>query len=274
MDNPFKRAIGTFDRKTWIGLVAGGLFLGIGARVLKSRGVVTVGTEGDDTVPIVVSEPIDELAGSGVSGTTWPGFSSNPSWLTPGSGQTAPPPTTNDEWARLAVSDLVAHAYSPTAANNAVVHYLSGDGLTDPIERAWIDEVIRRIGAPPTPPPAQFLDDIPLGNDIAPLPTPPSTPTTPAPPAVAPRRVLSIGMGTKSNPDPLVRALQQWLRSNTGQKIAVDGAFGPQTQAAVTNFQNGTNWSSPRTPGVVDAATWATIDFVSGQLHVPAPQAS
>jgi hypothetical protein len=57
-----------------------------------------------------------------------------------------------------------------------------------------------------------------------------------------------------------VTIVQAVFKEKAGQKIAVDGQFGPQTETAVVNVQR--FFKLPVTK-VVDPATWAVIDFLA-----------
>lgn len=73
-------------------------------------------------------------------------------------------------------------------------------------------------------------------------PAPPARPTPPAPPMPAPRDLTGSGAalrGQEGDRGPRVRALQEFLRRYApayAGDLAVDGAWGPKTSAAVREF--------------------------------------
>jgi hypothetical protein len=66
----------------------------------------------------------------------------------------------------------------------------------------------------------------------------------------------------------LVLYLQAVLVHEAGQRITIDGDYGPQTAAAVANLQKFTG-IEPAT-GVVEASTWHMIDYLAGYVP-PSP---
>jgi len=63
------------------------------------------------------------------------------------------------------------------------------------------------------------------------------------------------GAGSRDNPDPNVRALQEFLNQN-GQNVAVDGIFGGMTERAVRAYQEANGLG---VDGVVGPQTWGHI---------------
>lgn len=64
--------------------------------------------------------------------------------------------------------------------------------------------------------------------------------------------VIEVGRGDRGEP---VR-IAQWLLRRAGQPIAVDGVFGPRTEAATRAFRGSVNL---RPTGVVDIDTWRAL---------------
>lgn len=69
-----------------------------------------------------------------------------------------------------------------------------------------------------------------------------------------------VGVGATGD---LVRYLQGVLRLKAGQRVVIDGHFGPQTEAALRNLQLfffGEHYG----PAVTDQRTWGVIDQIAG----------
>jgi nucleoid-associated protein YgaU len=89
----------------------------------------------------------------------------------------APNPTTNEDWARIAINYLIAQGYDPALSDIAIRKYLQSEQLTVS-EYALVKIALAKVGAPP----------MPIPNPAPPPSTPPPTTTppvtTPPPPPV------------------------------------------------------------------------------------------
>jgi hypothetical protein len=108
-----------------------------------------------------------------------------------------------------------------------------------------LEELINKPPDAGTPPPNP--SPVPTPN---PPPTPP--PTNNPQPAPAPGFPGTMRRGSKGDH---VRQLQQRLNT-IGFGLAVDGVFGPQTEAAVRHFQS---VHAPPVDGIVGPKTWAAL---------------
>lgn len=129
----------------WVAVVAGGL------------GIAYYSTRGRGNSPTLVND---------TSGSPGVGTGGVSSWIqnTPpaGSDTVAQAPTTNEEWARLAINYLIAQGYDPALSDSTIRKYLESSPLTL-AEYALSKIALAKLGSPPQP-----------------LPNPPPPPEKPA----------------------------------------------------------------------------------------------
>lgn len=95
----------------------------------------------------------------------------------------------------------------------------------------------------------------------APSPHPaPSPPPLPLPSGGHRHPVLRMG-----NVGPAVMELQRKLIGGAGQRLVLDGQFGPKTRDAVLNLQR---WCHLTVDGIVGPQTWATLDFAAASRGI------
>lgn len=159
---------------------------GIGAGLLLRR-TALFGGGGDE--PEAELSPEDEAAAGYLAGPTLPGGGV----ALPVAPQAPPAPTdttpaTNLDWARVAITYLIARGVSPTLADQAVRKYLEGMAL-DAQERAAINLA---LGSPSIGVPPEGVPPIEGPPDPSPIPKPPGAPPTTGKPG-APAWVRASG---------------------------------------------------------------------------------
>lgn len=134
----FGKQVGPLPLGAWVAVVAGGLGIAIYTRRNQA---------GSGQVQVVADTGADP--GVGLGGAGW--VSVQP----PATGVTSAQPQTNEEWARLATTYLIAQGYDPGVADSAVRKYMEANQLTAQ-EYAMMSMVLRQYGPPPNPigPPA------------------------------------------------------------------------------------------------------------------------
>lgn len=151
----------------WVAVVGGGLGIALYTRS-RDKAAATTTVVGDTSgVPGV---------GTGAVSTWVQNTAPDP--------EVAPKPTTNEEWARLAVNYLIAQGYDPALADTAIRKYLESTPLSLS-ENALVKIALAKLGAPP------ILLPIPpdLPKPPAPTPTPDPTPAPTPTPQPAPNQV-------------------------------------------------------------------------------------
>lgn len=139
---------------------------------------------------------------------------------------------------------------------NAVANFqraagLAVDGVVGPV--TWA-RLLPAVATTPTPAPTPAPSPAPTASPApAPSPAPAASPTpTPSGQTAAVELpILRVGMQ-----GPAIARLQDRLRALNLYSGAVDGVFGPATEAAVQSFQRSRNLT---VDGVVGPATWAAL---------------
>ncbi len=163
------KQVGPLPLWVWVALVIGGLGIAFYARK----------TGGDVETPIVSeNSPQTGVGDAGEATVTTP----------------PPPtaPTTNEEWAQLAISQAIAAGFDAGLATDTVELYLAGQNLTvnQCAVRRWI---LTHVGPPPLLPPTPEKP-----CDILPIPNPPEEKPPPVekppekPPAKPPSKPKSV----------------------------------------------------------------------------------
>lgn len=219
------KMIGPLPLGGWVIVVGGGL--GIAYAANRRRG---------GAAPVEVAP---DLTGAGVPGALVPGLPGGVVNLGPPApsfeGINAPPPATNDEWARAAARVLIGRGFGAYATQQAIDAYLRGETLTSE-QRAVVDAAILAAGVPPFPPPAVAP---------APAPPPPLAPIIPMPapaPAPAPAPVLAPPPPMPAPPPPRVNPASEF------QTVM----YGPRTFTSVEEY---IAWRSMLTTGSVRASS-------------------
>ena len=152
-----ERQVGPFPVIVWAGLVTGGVGLGL---VLRRR--IKPGAGVGKTLPMISD------AGGNPTGTT---MATTAGQVTRGGTVVVPQPaqnpaviraTSNQEWARAAVSYLISTGVDPAAAQAAITRFVDGSGLTSQ-ELGFVSKAIGATGPPPeyVAPPAVVPVDAP-----------------------------------------------------------------------------------------------------------------
>ncbi len=170
-----KQQIGPLPLGAWIVVVGGGL----GIAYYTKNAKVSAPTIVEDTgMPAGVGEGVG--------------------WIAVPPPSTAPPgpanPTTNEEWARLAINWLIAQGYPPGMSDSAIRNYLELQPLGNQ-EYALVQAALKQLGSPPIP-----------------LPAPPGAPTINLSPIVAPRPAVAP---TGSSPAMRYQTVTPWPTSTS-----------------------------------------------------------
>lgn len=176
----FERKVGPLPLGIWVLAVAGGVAVAVFVR----RNASTAD-------PVLVDGMPGDGSGPDLPGTTAPGAGNiyTPAPSNPyGTDLSTPGPTTNEEWARLAIQRLILKGYSPLLADTALRKYIGGSPL-DTSEQAAVSEAMRLAGAPPqTLPPTYGQGPITTNpGPITPAPKPAPKPAPTPKPAPAPK---------------------------------------------------------------------------------------
>lgn len=175
MSLDFGKQIGPLPLGAWLAVVGTGLGI-----AYYTRG----SSPGGDVEPEIPPEE-----GGGV-----PGVGTGPGWIAvppPSAGPNTQDPTTNEEWARLAINYLIAQGYDPILSDSALRKYIAAEQLSVR-EYALVRIALAKFGSPPTP--------LPPGPDI---PTPRITP--PPPKTRKPPKKVFPAPKPKPVPKPRVR---------------------------------------------------------------------
>lgn len=154
----FAKPIGPLPTGAWIALVGGGL------------GIAWYTSRGRSSSPTIVED---------TSGTPGVGDGSQSLWVQtnpPAADPADAPPKTNEEWARKAVTYLIAQGYDASLADTAIRKYLESTPLSLS-ERALVTLALAKLGPPPILLPVP--PDLPTVPTTPPVVTPPPTSTPP-----------------------------------------------------------------------------------------------
>lgn len=140
----------------------------------------------------------------------------------------------------------------------------SGDPLTDAAKQGFLDEA-DRLGQPlrwshlqwkSTACPGNPLDGWRRAGFPPPFDTIPPPPPPPPPPPTGGTVNVALPVLRLGHTGGGVRSLQSLLVTKAGQNIAIDGAFGPKTNAAVLNVQR---FFGLVVDGIVGQHTWGVL---------------
>lgn len=237
---PLGKMIGPLPLGGWVAVTGGGVGLAVLAnrrRPEPAPATAAVVTADDATgapsyTPGVYTSPIP----GGAIGLPDAGTPAQPVSV-------APPPATNDEWARSALIQLVGRGFGAYAAQAALGAYLEGRQLT--AEQAAIVEGALRYAGPPPYLPVTAPAPLPAQPVISPtVPAPPPAeqvapkPPPPPPPAPEPGELVATNtcppfpseIREKMNPgETIIGVLHApnggcWYASNYGGVFALGGA--------------------------------------------------
>ena len=131
------KQLGPLPLGAWVAVVGGGL------------GIAWYTRRNPAAANPVITDDVSGADGVGQGG----------SWMAvpppTGAAPTAPPPSTNEEWARLAINWLIAQGYDPAMSDSAIRKYLEVQQLSSQ-EYALLQAELRHRGSPPIrlqPPP-------------------------------------------------------------------------------------------------------------------------
>lgn len=161
MDVDLGKMIGPLPLGAWLATVGGGLALMVYTR---RQNPVTATEAAPDPNPGV---------GDGSVG----GWVQN----APATGGVAPDPTTNEEWAVMAVNGLIAMGYAPLVADSAIRKYMDGGSGMSATEFALVSIALAKYGMPPVPLPAPVFgteyNNTPIPSEM--VQTPAAAPDVP-----------------------------------------------------------------------------------------------
>jgi hypothetical protein len=210
----------------------------------RNQGTQVAGLEDVPDPSFVSSDPEDSIYGlpSGPIGSYLQGDPTNPAYPVGITPQGIPGPITNEQWARLALDQLLAKGDDPSLVSNALFKYLQGKQLSQG-EQAVINLALQLLGAPP--------------EGVQPVITSP----VPAPSGGS-GGGSSTGGGTTARPvlrlgsrGQAVKDAQAALNRH-GAHLAVDGIFGPLTYGAVITFQR---QQHIQVDGIIGPVTWSRL---------------
>lgn len=276
LPGPLEKQVGPFPVVAWLGIIGGGLGLAWfirrsdlfgGEGSVEPIDDVVAGEETDVYAPGVTGTATSGYFGGGFGGGAGGSVVPIPQQTNP---PTSSPIATNQEWQNAAIVWAQSHDISGVTASRVTGAYLQGDAISSG-EAAVLGQILGAIGPPPEgAPPANVVSSPPPVVTPTPSPVPlpvpiPQPNPQPAPqPQPAPSSVAPVppfpGRNMKLT-NPMMRgadvsAVQAQLVRIGFSEVAVDGIFGPKTQAAVAYFQQVHHLTQD---GIVGPNTWSAL---------------
>jgi hypothetical protein len=183
----------------------------------------------DPNTGIPYADEVD--TGSSIDPNTGEPYSSESNFPVGLTAQGTPAPSTNVQWARLALDELIAKGDDPSLVSNALNAYMSGDTLTA-AQQGIVNLALTMFGAPPegvlpvgaTPPP----------TGTGTTPAAPGVPATPSTPSASSITKSSVVLKTNAVPGA---TLYEWYMNGAPHEHSATPSYKMVGLKSKTTYQ-------------------------------------